>query len=692
MLSLLFNFATATALLEFDPPGLTLQDTVLGASFRTRMINKPTSNAKIYFEAPGLTFSDCFVDITVDTFDQWRNISISGVSVFEQRNVANFNITARAFVDETFVDHGLGCSREVAPAGTCLSIGDPHFQTLNGLSYSQFGTGPYHLAVHEHLAIQTIQGFCFGNTVTCNQAIAIRYGSSIIALDTRGAGKAFNMTEISKNVDGIVYQNPTSANAAHIVTLPCGSVIQLLVNNDNNGNKWIDHTLHLAAGYDSIGGLCNRPPGKLQGLILRTGVSVDVSAFNQFADSWKVADGENLFMGNYKPSVPAIVGVHSICTLPQVIVEVIIEKPIIILPPYVPPVILATTAPVVTSTLVLATTMATPVPTTTVAPTATTSGSITVAATTTSTSNLAKGFTTTAATTHSSKPTFSPPANYVDEITAHCTKIFNVPGCSELVNAANYINACIQDAKTCGSLVFAEPARLVFMSHCKQTSNYMAKDYDVNSVQQAKNLQEQHGFNDHNCPANCNGNGVCGDNGCRCKSTFGGSDCSIDLTKKLCIQNNQVLNYTPANRFVVLPALPKQVTPPSNYVQVFGQDASVVYAQSAPKYPTVQPSQVADLPKSNAPSTFNSQATLSNYPSASSNQAATPNYAPSSNSSQSNDSAVANTNYAPPAQTNDIAAAYGQVASPAITAGPILSSSVQTTVSIVSVFAMFLQL
>ncbi|KAJ3316763.1 hypothetical protein HDV06_002895 [Boothiomyces sp. JEL0866] len=677
MFALLFQLVAASALLEFDPPTLTLQDTVLGSSFRTRMLKKPTSNVKVYFEAPGLAFSDCFVDISVDTFDHWRNISISGVSVFEQRNVTSFNITARAFVDQSFVDHGLACNRQVAPAGTCLSVGDPHFTTLNGLAYSQFGTGNYHLAYHEHLSIQTVQGFCFGNTVTCNQAIAIRYGSSIIALDTRIAGDIFNMAEITKNVDGIVYQNPNTANAAHTVTLPCGSVIQLTVNNDNNGNKWIDYTLHLAAGYDSVGGLCNRPSGNAQGLILRDGTSVAVASFNQFADSWKVTDDENLFLGKYKPSVPAIVGVHAVCTLPQVIVEVVVEKPVIILPPYTPPALPTTTkAPAVTTTIVhTTTTTLSKTTTTTLAKTTTaanlksTTGSVTTTKPAPTTTDQAKAFTTTILTKTTTKtvidapkPTNSPPADYLNQITLHCKKIFDVPGCSELVKAENYIKSCIEDAIAAGSLVFAEPSRMVFMSHCKQTSNYMAKDYDEKTIEKAKTIQQQHGFNQHNCPANCNGNGVCGDNGCRCKPTFGGNDCSIDLTQLKCMDNDQLLDHTPAEKYVAEQILPKQVTPPANYVQVFGPDAPVVYAQSVPQHPFVQPTSNsnpsnADLPVSNTPST--------------------PTYQSA----------------APNADATDYkAAAYAQVSSPADVSAPILSSALSSYVSFCAILVLFVQL
>ncbi|KAJ3255009.1 hypothetical protein HK103_006711 [Boothiomyces macroporosus] len=687
MFALLFQLVAATALLEFDPPILNLQDTVLGSSFRTRMLKKPTSNVKVYFEAPGLTFSDCFVDISVDTFDQWKQITVAGVSVFEQRNAAGFNITARAFVDQTFVDHELVCNRIVAPAGTCTSIGDPHFTTLNGLTYSQFGNGVFHLAQHEHLSIQAAQGFCFGNTVTCNQAIAIRYGSSIIALDTRVAGNIFNMAEITKNVDGIAYQNPNTANAAHTVTLPCGSVIQLIVNNDNKGNKWIDFTLHLAAGYDSIGGLCNRPSGNAQGLILRDGTSVAVTAFDQFANSWKVTDDENLFMGKYKPSVPAIVGVHAACTLPQVVVEVVVEKPIIVLPPYVPPVLPATTTkvPSITTTAVYTTTTTTTLSqTTTDAPKATTTvGNSANLITTTSippaatATDLPKAITTVLTLTTSNvitpapQPTVAPPADYLKDIKEHCQKIFTIPGCSELVNADSYIQSCIKDAIAAGSMVFAEPARMIFMSHCKQTSNYMVKDYDDKAVQKAQAIQQQTGLNQHNCPANCNGNGVCGDNGCRCKPTFGGIDCSIDMTKAKCMENDQVLNQTPASTYVAPPSLPKQVTPPANYVKVYGQDASIMYSQSVPQHPFVQPSSTSsDLPKADQPTNSNP---IANQPTDSS---------PTTNQPVDSNATANQPTASKPSSSDYPAAPYAQVSTPAGESSPILSSAMYSGASL----------
>lgn len=78
----LLALASATPLLndllEFDPPSIQLADSNLGNKFRCRLKKKPVKPVKVYFEAAGLQFSDCFIDIDVEKFDQWREVSIFG--------------------------------------------------------------------------------------------------------------------------------------------------------------------------------------------------------------------------------------------------------------------------------------------------------------------------------------------------------------------------------------------------------------------------------------------------------------------------------------------------------------------------------------------------------------------------------------------------------------------------------------
>ncbi|KAJ3253489.1 hypothetical protein HK103_000521 [Boothiomyces macroporosus] len=551
VLAALLGCASATALLkdllEFDPPSLDIVDSVLGNKFKCRLKEKPSQEVKVYFEAAGFSFSNCFLTFPVEGYDQWQELSVYGNQVFEQRSDIDLDISARVFIGEEKNDSKYRCKRKYDTAGVCSSIGDPHFSCLNNVKVSHQGKGYYHLVHHDHLSVQAYHNDCF-NRATCNHAIAIKYGSSIIGLDIRDHDKKKHIfTEITKNVDGIRYDGPTRADASHTVTLPCGSIIKLHVNYDTK-NKWIDHTLHLAAGYEEIGGFCNRPTGKGKGLKCRDGRIVQERDVDVFANSWVVKDEENIFMGRYQQSTPPVVGVHAVCKIPEKIVTVVPPAPCN-LPPYTPPTV--------------------PPPQITV-----------------------EGTPNTPAVTEtpSSPPTNPPPSvpppsvpatipppppDYEAQAKQHCQQLFNVPGCSKVCDVDYYVNACIADAKTCGSFVFAEAQRLAFMAECKITTGFMQVDNQPAVVDQSVQIQSQCGLGNHKCLNDCSGHGVCGVTGCRCSPTWGGADCSIDLTKLMSynFKLKSYVKFTLPSLFCKAETdLPAPVTPPADNSLVYVQD------------------------------------------------------------------------------------------------------------------------
>ncbi|KAJ3271718.1 hypothetical protein HDV01_006413 [Terramyces sp. JEL0728] len=472
LLAALLGYASATALLqdllEFDPPTLNILDSSLGNKFRCRLKQKPSEDVKVFFEASGFSFSDCFLTFPIGRYDQWQELSVYGNQVFEQRTDIDLDISARVFVGSDKRDHKYRCKRQYHKAGVCSSIGDPHFSCLNNVKVSHQGKGAYHLVHHEHLSVQAYHNDCF-KKATCNHAIAIRYGSSIVALDIRDKDKKKHIfTEITKNVDGIRYDSPTTADASHTITLPCGSIVKLHVNYDSK-NKWIDHSLHLAAGYEEIGGFCNRPSGNGKGLKCRDGRIVVENQVDIFANSWVVRDEENIFSGHYVQSTPPVIGVHAVCKIPEQIALPVPPAPCN-LPQYTPPTL---PPPQIT--------VDTPNPVATGAPYQTPSVPIAIP---------------------------PPPPVYVNQVESHCKELFNVPGCSKVCDVDYYVQSCIADAKTSGSFVFAEAQRLAFMAECKVTTGFMKVDVDTSVVNAGVSIQTQCGLGNNKCINNCSGNGA----------------------------------------------------------------------------------------------------------------------------------------------------------------------------------------
>ena len=307
-----------SAQIEYDPPTLAISDLQTTNKFKYRLKTKPDKPVQMYFEAPSLTFSNCSVMIA-DT--EWREMDVNGViALGGKTGDTTIDIKSRLFYESQQRDLVYKAKRTIASGGTCHNIGDPHYKMLDGYTVTNMGNGVYHNFHHPQLTIQTTQGQCWGKA-TCNHAAAIRYGSSIMAIDLRG-GNGMKMAQITPNVDGIKYDGPNNQNAVHTVKFPCGSVLTLTPNK-NTKDFWLDLSFVLAAGYEGHGGLFNQQSIKNK-LKLRDGTLVAQSEAERFFSSWKVADNENLLLGNYiKPDGGKRATYGQFCTAPTAVTSVV---------------------------------------------------------------------------------------------------------------------------------------------------------------------------------------------------------------------------------------------------------------------------------------------------------------------------------------------------------------------------------
>ncbi|KAJ2993742.1 hypothetical protein HDV02_002105 [Globomyces sp. JEL0801] len=569
LLSLLSMSTTANELvkiLEFDPPNLNIQDNLLNNKFKFRLKQKQLQPVQVFFEAAGVTFSKCSVEVGVEDFNQWKEIELSTAPVFDNRKETDVNIRARVFQSQTQIDQDYKCKRIYAPGGTCSSVGDPHYKLFNKIDTTHMGEGVFYLFRHDFLTIQATQGKCFSGKPTCNQAIAVRYGSSIMALDTRvGNVNNIKMTEITPNKDGIVYTAPNVKDSNHKIRLPCGSEIKFNVHTTAK-DRWIDINMVIAPGYNNHGGICNQIGAKAGDLHCRTGEVVNVGLVDKFMKSWMVPQSENILSGQYRQVLPPAAKPGNVCKLPEK-PAVVVPPPVqtTTLPPYVAPPKTTTSVPVTTTvapvTTLISTTLAgkptiitTTVPATTKVAPQTTVITTTIAGTTTKiTTTVAAVPTTAPPATYTVPP---PPPSYINQVEQHCRSLFNVNGCKSIVDVDFFVKSCITDATLTGSFVFAESSRLAFMILCQTTTQCMKQDVDPVIVQKALTIQKDCGLGNNSCINNCSGKGVCGNNGCRCEPGFGGPDCSINLTNL--ISYNPVTNqFSPNTAPVLLPTKPE---------------------------------------------------------------------------------------------------------------------------------------
>ena len=528
--SLLATAVLSQGLLEFDPPTLAVKDGVMDTKFRIRLKEKPSTDVTVFLEAPGINFENCAVVIPASGYNNFVDVPVRPAPVFTDRTSDDFVIKAKV----NTADHAYDSTTQVYKAtrtyskgGVCSSIGDPHFTLFDGFTGDFQGKGTYYLFKHKDLVIQTTQGDCNPGT-TCNHAIAVRYGSTVLALDTRGEYKVSGLREVTPNKDGVQYVAPTSNDSGrvHSIKVPGGTTIDL-VQNWNDKIHWIDFTLHLANGYTDYGGLCNQiAPKAPETLHCQDGADVARAQSEKFFSGWVVSDADNLLNGGYKLNAPALSNVYNKCTLPAHPIAPVKPLPPAPLPTYAAPKY-TREAPQLQTTVVTSYVVST-----TAAP-ATTTGTATVAP-------QVQTYAVPITVTQAVQPVATPPPKnpeFEKQCQSHCQKIFDVPGCKSIVDPSNFIKSCVADSVLSGNLFMAEAMKSAYLAQCNTATQYMKNDIKPQVVEQAQSIRKECGLGNNKCINNCSGNGACGGNGCVCNSGFGGLDCSVNL--------NKLISYNP---------------------------------------------------------------------------------------------------------------------------------------------------
>jgi hypothetical protein len=339
--ALLLSLVSATSLVSINPPQLDLVDGKV-AKFSIKLNRKPTAPVQVYLEGRGVEFSTCQLEIDENSFDKPIDVVLNGVPVFEKRDSSTIPIKIRIYEGEKESNQDYKIVRKPLPGGTCTSVGDPHYKTFDGKALDFMGNGCYQFFTSQDFEVQTTATPCFNAAKgpTCNQAVSIRYGSTVMALDVRQGSQ---MRSITPNNDGLVYVPPKASDVTHTVTLPCGTKINMIVNTKDN-YRWIDLTLNAGGGYTANGGMCNKLGNSDNKLHGRNG-PFEMKDHVKFFESWRVPDGENLLLGNHKATKPQMGLPVSKCVLPTGPKPKPKPTPAPPLPPYVP-VITTSVAPV----------------------------------------------------------------------------------------------------------------------------------------------------------------------------------------------------------------------------------------------------------------------------------------------------------------------------------------------------------
>ncbi|KAI8844979.1 von Willebrand factor type D domain-containing protein [Chytridium lagenaria] len=280
----------------FDQKNLVIEDANFGAELSVSLATAPTAAATVYLEAPGLKLSKCALQFNPQNFKTPQKIRVvAGGS----DKVTSYTVNAQVFAPNSgahLAKNAVNLSRKANPSATCYSHGDPHYKTFDGKYFSEQGRGVYYLVKSPSFIVQADQERC-GDGVTCNRAVAIQFGKSVVSLAAANSSKTtMALKKVSEQSDGITV-TANDARTHYKVQIADGSTVTVAIH-PWKSTYYLDISINIAGSYlGKTNGLCGN--------------------FNQKADddgvnlaSYKAHYAENIFLTgkglNLNASVPPL--------------------------------------------------------------------------------------------------------------------------------------------------------------------------------------------------------------------------------------------------------------------------------------------------------------------------------------------------------------------------------------------------
>ncbi|KAJ3116966.1 hypothetical protein HDU96_008256 [Phlyctochytrium bullatum] len=288
----------------FDKSALELHDADFGGEIAVSLSEEPTSGvATVYLEAPGLQLTRCSLRFTKN---DWRQPQRVRLLAGGSDKTTKYTLNAQVFSPNSGVHNAkasVAVTRVARSAATCYSTGDPHYKTFDGRYYSAQDTGVFYLVRAPTFAVQVNQQPC-NRGVTCNQAVAIQYGSSVVMLTAAPRSRtALDLKAMTAKTDGIKV-TANAAKSSYQLALPDGTQITANIH-PWAGVYYIDVFVNAAgAHFGRANGLCGNFNGRTNDDTTPT-------------TSVRVADAENFFQGKSLSITIPVPPATSACKMPD---------------------------------------------------------------------------------------------------------------------------------------------------------------------------------------------------------------------------------------------------------------------------------------------------------------------------------------------------------------------------------------
>jgi hypothetical protein len=464
--------------LVFERPSVSCIETSLDNVIRVKLSGAPIANMNVVFPFAVLRFDKCVVTFTKQNWNTWQTIRFSVPPAFAEVKPITYSIpfTLRDSDNQKIATTGYSIVRNPLIGQVGTSTGDPHYYQFNKHYFANQISGTVYLVNHKQFSVQAIQQPCSPSgkdNVSCNQAVAIRYGCSAIVVDARD--HKVRVGRLTSNTDGIVYTS-TSANS-HTIQFPDGSFVSVSVSAfDQRFGVHITISVGLAPHWTNFGGILNDPTlpkGQLR--LPDRKVTTDAALFTR---SWIVPSSDNLFNGKVRVVTPLFR--PNFCIRPATLFTDALPKHVVRY------------------------TVGNPQKR--------------------QIDDATKG-----------EPNFDDlakrlPTEFLERAKSVCDQtISGSTACAGTTNTTVIIDECYKDAIMSNSLGFTSDHLQNFHQICLEVTKSLEAMGDDESSLKALTIQQQAGLGEFPCPKNCNNRGKCLDLGCECKDGFTGSSCEISI-------------------------------------------------------------------------------------------------------------------------------------------------------------------